>query len=190
MLISNGDVPLACSLGVGFCILDFGPWALSFGLRVLSLGFLIVRFWVFGFGGGWGLLIFEALGLGLRVWGFGFVYSMLRLGLGVLDFWVFGFCVLGCRIWELRFGLESWGVCILLVFGLSFEFGCWVWGGGRNRLGASDASLRCERSELTFASEASIRYERSEFHIHVVIGAWQHVTITSQPIQCLAYLAI
>ena len=83
---------------------------------------------MFGFGGGWGLLIFEALGLGLRVWGFGFVYSMLRLGLGVLDFWVLGFCVLGCRIWELRFGLESLGVWILLVFGLSFEFGCWVLG--------------------------------------------------------------
>jgi hypothetical protein len=71
--------------------------------------------------------------LRLWVWGcgcgdLGFVYSMLRLGLGVLDFWVFGFCVLGCRIWELRFGLESWGVWILLVFGLSFEFGCWVWG--------------------------------------------------------------
>ena len=37
---------------------------------------------MFGFGGGWGLLIFEALGLGLRVWGFGFC-------VGVLDFLVF-----------------------------------------------------------------------------------------------------
>jgi len=44
------------------------------------------------------------------------------LGFGVLDFG--GFCVLGCRIWVLRFGLASWGGWILLVFGLSFEFGC------------------------------------------------------------------
>ena len=71
----------------------------------------------------------------LWVWGcgcgdLGFVYSMLRLSFGVLDFWVFGFCVLGCRIWELRFGLESLGVWILLVFGLSFEFGCLVLGFG------------------------------------------------------------
>ena len=50
MLISNGDVQLACSLDLGFGILGFGLWALSFGLRVLNLGFLIVRFWVFGFG--------------------------------------------------------------------------------------------------------------------------------------------
>ena len=94
MLISNGDVQLACSLGLGFWILDFGLWALSFGLRVLSLGFLIVRFWVFGFGGGWGLLIFEALGLGLRVWGFGFCVFYVAFGfwgLGFLGFWVLCF---------------------------------------------------------------------------------------------------
>ena len=49
---------------------------------------------MFGFGGGWGLLIFEALGLGLRVWGFGFCVFYVAFGFGgfgFLGFWVLCF---------------------------------------------------------------------------------------------------
>ena len=59
---------------------------------------------MFGFGGGWGLLIFEALGLGLRVWGFGFCVFYVAFGFGgfgILGFWVlcFGMWDLGVAFW-------------------------------------------------------------------------------------------